>query len=200
MKKIALILCFVLCFSTLVCEAKPYTPPFTEHIIGDRIDRNMPESFSPESAEKALLAQNDFGGNLQNLTSGYNIGGWVEENGMLKIVKTDNTEAAERVFHYRGTIVTGDYYLFSCRVKEESLTGKTARNVLSAYSGSTWLKEAGEYRNTLEVDEDGYAISEMLQFLWRSGIRDGKRITVYIPSRRMRNLLINWIEEQKYEE
>ena len=54
--------------------------------------------------------------------------------------------------------------------------------------------------NGVEVDEDGYAISEMLQFLWRSGIRDGKRITVYIPSRRMRELLKNWIEEQKYEE
>ena len=45
--------------------------------------------------------------------------------------------------------------------------------------------------NGVEVDEDGYAISEMLQFLWRSGIRDGKRITVYIPSRRMRELLKN---------
>ena len=53
--------------------------------------------------------------------------------------------------------------------------------------------------NGIEVDEDGYALSEMLQFLWRSGIRDGKTITVYIPSRRMRNLLIKWIEEQIYE-
>jgi hypothetical protein len=53
--------------------------------------------------------------------------------------------------------------------------------------------------NGVKVDEDGYAISEMLQFLWRSGIRDGKRITVYIPSSRMRNLLINWIDEQIYE-
>ena len=53
--------------------------------------------------------------------------------------------------------------------------------------------------NGIEVYEDEYAISEMLQFLWRSGIRDGKHITVYIPSKRMRNLLIDWIEYQKYE-
>lgn len=52
----------------------------------------------------------------------------------------------------------------------------------------------------IEVNEDGYALSEMLQFLWRSGIREGKRITVYIPSRRMRELLEKWIEEQNYEE
>lgn len=50
----------------------------------------------------------------------------------------------------------------------------------------------------IDVNEDGYALSEMLQFLWRSGIRDGKRITVYIPSIRMRNLLIDWINMQEY--
>ena len=52
----------------------------------------------------------------------------------------------------------------------------------------------------IEVDEDGYALSEMLQFLWRSAIREGRIITVYIPSSRMRNLLIKWIEDQKYGE
>lgn len=48
------------------------------------------------------------------------------------------------------------------------------------------------------VDEDGYAVSEMLQFLWRSAIRNGKHITVYIPSSRMRELLENWIAAQNY--
>jgi hypothetical protein len=52
----------------------------------------------------------------------------------------------------------------------------------------------------IEIDEDGYALSEMLQFLWRSGIREGKVITVYIPSSRMRNLLIDWINGQEYRE
>lgn len=47
----------------------------------------------------------------------------------------------------------------------------------------------------VEIDEDGYAVSEMLQFIWRSGIREGKHITLYIPSSRMRGLLIKWIDE-----
>lgn len=47
----------------------------------------------------------------------------------------------------------------------------------------------------IEVDEDGYALSEMLQWIWRSAIRDGKEIWVYVPSRRMRDLLNNWIED-----
>ena len=49
--------------------------------------------------------------------------------------------------------------------------------------------------NGIAVDEDGYALSEMLQFIWRSAIRDGKEIWVYIPSIRMRNLLKQWIDE-----
>lgn len=48
----------------------------------------------------------------------------------------------------------------------------------------------------IEVDEDAYALSEMLQFLWRSAVRDGKKITVYVPSKRMRTLLEDWIEKQ----
>ena len=49
--------------------------------------------------------------------------------------------------------------------------------------------------NGIQVDEDGYALSEMLQWIWRSAIRDGKEIWVYIPSSRMRKLLEDWIVE-----
>lgn len=44
------------------------------------------------------------------------------------------------------------------------------------------------------VDDDRYALSTMLQWIWRSAIRDGKDIYIYVPSRRMRSLLIDWID------
>lgn len=47
--------------------------------------------------------------------------------------------------------------------------------------------------NGIRVDEDMFALSEMLQFIWRSAIREGHEIWVYVPSRRMRELLIYWI-------
>ena len=47
----------------------------------------------------------------------------------------------------------------------------------------------------IEIDENGYALSEMLQWIWRSAIRDGNPIWIYIPSSRMRTLLQNWISE-----
>ena len=50
----------------------------------------------------------------------------------------------------------------------------------------------------IEIDEDKFALSEMLQFIWRSAIRDGKPIILYVPSRRMRELLVDWINEMNY--
>lgn len=46
----------------------------------------------------------------------------------------------------------------------------------------------------IEVDSDVYALSIMVQWIWRSAIRDGKEIYLYLPSRRMRNILKGWIE------
>ncbi len=45
----------------------------------------------------------------------------------------------------------------------------------------------------VEVNEDLYALSTMVQWIWRSAIRDGNEIYIYIPSRRMRELLTDWI-------
>lgn len=45
----------------------------------------------------------------------------------------------------------------------------------------------------IEVNEDVYALSIMVQWIWRSAIRDGAEVNLYIPSRRMRMLLIDWI-------
>lgn len=47
----------------------------------------------------------------------------------------------------------------------------------------------------IEIDSDKFALSEMLQFIWRSAIREGKEIQLYMPSRRMRELLKNWMKE-----
>lgn len=46
-----------------------------------------------------------------------------------------------------------------------------------------------------KFDQDAFAISEMVQFIWRSAIRKSEPIDIYIPSKRMRDLLESWIEE-----
>lgn len=49
----------------------------------------------------------------------------------------------------------------------------------------------------VHINADVFALSEMLQWIWRSAIRDGKPINLYIPSKRMRNLLLDWMKTTK---
>ena len=50
-------------------------------------------------------------------------------------------------------------------------------------------------QNTFDISEDQYALSELLQFMFKSALSNGNEIWIYIPSKRMRNLLIKWIEK-----
>ena len=54
--------------------------------------------------------------------------------------------------------------------------------------------------NGVNIDPDKYALANMVQWLWRGCIRSGEEMWVYIPSRRMRNLLIKWLDQLSKEE
>ena len=43
------------------------------------------------------------------------------------------------------------------------------------------------------VYEDIYALSQMVQWMWRSRIRSGEPIHAFIPSSRMRGLFKQWL-------
>jgi len=47
------------------------------------------------------------------------------------------------------------------------------------------------------VDQNGLALSELVQWIWRSRIRNGKPITIYIPSERMRTLLEKFLDGEE---
>lgn len=49
-------------------------------------------------------------------------------------------------------------------------------------------------KNGIKVDDELYALSIMLQWIWRSAIRDGQKIHIYLPSSRMRRILNNWMD------
>ena len=72
------------------------------------------------------------------------------------------------------------------------------------YRNRTWLAycvsiylppQAKSYYSKYGItpDEDERALSIMIQWIWRSAIRDGEKISIYIPSERMRNLLKDWM-------
>ena len=45
------------------------------------------------------------------------------------------------------------------------------------------------------IDEDAMALSTMVQWLWRSAIRKGEKIWLYLPSRRMRSLITKYLTD-----
>ena len=46
----------------------------------------------------------------------------------------------------------------------------------------------------IKIDMDKYALSELIQWLFRSAIRNGQPVSLYIPSQRMRTLLVRWLD------
>jgi hypothetical protein len=44
------------------------------------------------------------------------------------------------------------------------------------------------------LDNDMYAVSEMVQWVFRSALREGKPVSIFIASKRMKRLFIEWLE------
>ena len=52
-------------------------------------------------------------------------------------------------------------------------------------------------RNKIKLNENNYALSQLLQWIWRSRIRNGEEINIYIPSRRMRELFFRYLDNKE---
>jgi hypothetical protein len=52
-------------------------------------------------------------------------------------------------------------------------------------------------RRGIHINQDGYALSDFIQWIWRSAIRNGKPIILYVPSERMRTLLEQWLNNEE---
>jgi hypothetical protein len=49
------------------------------------------------------------------------------------------------------------------------------------------------HSQNVEFDKEQWSLNEMIQWLWRGCIRKGEPMNVFMPSKRMRNLLKNWL-------
>lgn len=63
-------------------------------------------------------------------------------------------------------------------------------NIFMNVSRKLYLNSRG-----VDINDDVFALSNMVQWIWRSAIRNGEDVYIYIPSRRMRSLLIGWMNE-----
>lgn len=50
-------------------------------------------------------------------------------------------------------------------------------------------------QHNIKLDDELIALSDLIQFIWRSQIRDNKPINLYLPSKRTRELFLNWVNK-----
>ena len=62
--------------------------------------------------------------------------------------------------------------------------------LMNAYANpilKQWFHKKG-----ITYSDDSYALSMLIQWMWRSTIRDGNSVELYLPSKRMQDLLCRW--------
>lgn len=75
-------------------------------------------------------------------------------------------------------------------------TNDYANKISMAYLYNRFMNpmEKGFFQDKgIKVNQELWALSELLQWIWRSRIRNGEPINLFIPSRRMRNLLEKYL-------
>lgn len=112
--------------------------------------------------------------------------------------KTKTSQNLWTTFVDYKTLLSGKGYGRSFAPLNMRASNKYRDRISIAYPVNRYLNTGVKnffIKHNIDVDEDGFATSEMLQFIWRSAIREGKEIWVYVPSYRMRHLLIDWIDK-----
>jgi len=57
-----------------------------------------------------------------------------------------------------------------------------------------WMVNYLKKHGITDINQDMYGLSVLVQWIFRSAIRNGEEIWIYIPSRRMRKVLEKWLE------
>lgn len=57
-----------------------------------------------------------------------------------------------------------------------------------------WMKNYLVRIGATEVNQDMYALSVLIQWIFRSAVRKGEEVWLYVPSKRMRYILIEWLD------
>ncbi len=92
----------------------------------------------------------------------------------------------------RGLGYTNAFVVFN----EKALNCYRDRTAL-AYCANPFMnvgRKAYYTASGITPNEDLYSLSILIQWIWRSAIRDGKPIKLYLPSSRMRKLLTDWMD------
>lgn len=94
-----------------------------------------------------------------------------------------------------GTVRYSDEWL-ACNTKATNDYGHISNvaYLVNLYPNPMLIKATSKRGHS--INQEVYALSDMVQFIWRSAIRNGEPINLYIPSSRMRSLLQKWLSDE----
>ena len=117
-------------------------------------------------------------------------------NFFINIAKTKSKHCLWTTFKSSKDKLSGAGYARGFEVHNARATNKHKDKTAVVYAVNKYANPIINHFFALhgvEIDQDMYALSSMLQFIWRSAIREGKDIWVYIPSLRMQRLFEDWL-------
>jgi hypothetical protein len=85
-----------------------------------------------------------------------------------------------------------NFIALNARATNDFIDKKYLAYVVNRYLNPSFIQFFAQ--RGIHVDQDKFALSELIQWIWRSAIRNGEKIYLYIPSERMRGLLQNWLD------
>lgn len=133
---------------------------------------------------------------------------WCDKNTRMPLLKNNiynyfhNIESSPSKFNMWSCFKKKQRYLkgngyargfvpFNTRATNDYSNKKVLAYVVNSYLNPVIVQYVRKHE--VELNSDTFALSCMLQWIWRSQIRNGKPIDIYIPSKRMRDLMIEWL-------
>lgn len=189
-------------YETSRYELIPYVRPTQENVA--LLKQNINIYYPNRYNEKNMNAVGDERGAFSKSWLTDN----VKDKEMVKLIQSHGYN-----FYWNKCKVKSDKVMWTCQKDfEKKLTPKSAKKQfvsLTARATNDYIDKevciylANRFMNPVEkkffqyhnvnVDEDFWALSELIQWLFRSRVRRGETIELYIPSSRMRGLLEKYL-------
>tara|TARA_B100001146_G_scaffold225178_2_gene247305 strand:+ start:25184 stop:26467 length:1284 start_codon:yes stop_codon:yes gene_type:complete len=118
-------------------------------------------------------------------------------NVFKRVFKTKSRENAFTTFKESRTKLSGGGYSKGFIPINARASNDYRHKKSMAYLGNRFFKpqQINFFKEKgIVLDEDLWAVSELIQWVWRGCIRDGKEMNLFIPSYRMRTLLYKWLD------
>lgn len=153
---------------------------------------------------------NDIGNDRFSLSSGW-FGRAAKEEGQPKLAELKNN--LYNIFRHKGTTMenklwttlnkykgflkgkgySNSFLTFNRKASNDYVNKKYLAYCLNVYM-MPWMKNYLQKLGANNVNQDMYALSILIQWVFRSAIRNGEEIWIYVPSRRMRTLFQTWLD------